>query len=332
MPDVSEDTRPQAEVYNDFLPIHTYALDTGNIPVYDGNGQQYSGRFISGASDLCVIRKIYSDGWCYVSYPSSVEADGYAEAYVPWSTFAANAVPENWESATDYTTYRRSDLSETLGSIDAGDICLRVSREGALEQVIYPITGTDYFKMGWIVTRSQSGIRLASLPEKRSYELGQTLNLTGLEVQAVYDDGSVESMTGGYTVAPTVLTQTGAQTIVVTCGEYSATFTVNVACQAPVLTLNYPSLSFEDEILYNVYYSIDNTASVVEMGLMTFATRDANGTVNNAVDVIRGCVGGGGDYMVQSRGIPAKNLGDALYFKVYAKLTDGSYAYSDVAG
>ena len=32
--------------------------------------------------------------------------------------------------------------------------------------------------------------------------------------------------------------------------------------------------------------------------------------------------------MVQSQGIPAKNLGDTLYFKIYAKLSDGSYIYS----
>lgn len=37
-----------------------------------------------------------------------------------------------------------------------------------------------------------------------------------------------------------------------------------------------------------------------------------------------------GGYMVHSQGIPAKNLSDALYFVVYAKLADGSYVYSDM--
>ena len=100
----------------------------------------------------------------------------------------------------------------------------------------------------------------------------------------------------------------------------------------PTLTLNYPSLSFEDEILYNVYYSVDDPTLIEEMGLITFSTKLEEGTIADAVNVIRGYINSGETYMVQSKGIPAKNLGDALYFKVYAKLTDGSYVYSGVAG
>ena len=100
----------------------------------------------------------------------------------------------------------------------------------------------------------------------------------------------------------------------------------------PKLTLDHPSLSFEDEILYNVYYTVTNNANITEMGLLTFASRDANGTITDALDVISGYVSSGSTYMVQSRGIAAKNLGDALYFKVYAKLKDGSYIYSEIAG
>ena len=37
-------------------------------------------------------------------------------------------------------------------------------------------------------------------------------------------------------------------------------------------------------------------------------------------------------YLAKSEGIPAANMGDTLYFKVYAKLTDGSYAYSTAGG
>ena len=100
----------------------------------------------------------------------------------------------------------------------------------------------------------------------------------------------------------------------------------------PTLTLSYPSLSFEDEILYNVYYTVDNPADIVEMGMATFAYHNSTGTINNALEVIPGYLNSGSTYMVQSNGIPAKNLSDTLYFKVYAKLTDGSYVYSNAAG
>lgn len=58
----------------------------------------------------------------------------------------------------------------------------------------------------------------------------------------------------------------------------------------PNLTLDYPSLSFEGEIRYNVYYSVDDAASVEEMGLITFSERLEDGTVDNAVDIIPGYV------------------------------------------
>ena len=111
------------------------------------------------------------------------------------------------------------------------------------------------------------------------------------------------------------------------CGEKDPDYMV-----APTLTLNYPTLSFEDEILYNVYYSVDDPTNIVEMGLITFAERLADGTIDDALEVVSGYVNSGAVYMVQSNGVPAKNLSDAVYFKVYAKLTDGSYVYSQVAG
>ena len=105
-----------------------------------------------------------------------------------------------------------------------------------------------------------------------------------------------------------------------------------VAVVVPTLTLKYPTLSFEAEILYNVYFTLDDATSIVEMGLMTFATRDAEGNIDTALEVISGFAGNGDTYMVQSNGIPAKNLADTLFFKVYAKLADGSYVYSQIAG
>ena len=118
-------------------------------------------------------------------------------------------------------------------------------------------------------------------------------------------------------------------------GEDSLTLSYTAAAPSvvvPTLKLDYPSLSFEDEILYNVYYTLDDASSIAQMGLITFNTKLTDGTIADAVDITYGYVNSGSTYMVQSNGIPAKNLSDAVYFKVYAKLTDGSYVYSDVAG
>ena len=113
------------------------------------------------------------------------------------------------------------------------------------------------------------------------------------------------------------------------CGQKDPNY---VEVVVPTLTLKYPTLAFEDEILYNAYFTVSDATSIVEMGMITFDSRLADGTIADAVEVIPGYYTVGSNYIVSSNGIPAKNLGDALYFKVYAKLTDGSYAYSDVAG
>ena len=101
----------------------------------------------------------------------------------------------------------------------------------------------------------------------------------------------------------------------------------------PTLTLNYPSLAFEDEIQYNVYFSVDYPENVVEMGLAVYPYRNTSGNVSNALEIIPGYVtNANGSYTVRSKGIPAKQLGDAFYFKIYAKLSNGTYVYSDIAG
>ncbi len=101
----------------------------------------------------------------------------------------------------------------------------------------------------------------------------------------------------------------------------------------PTLTLNYPTLSFEDEIRYNIYFTVDDTTSIVEMGLAVYAYRNSGGTVDNAVEIIPGYIrGSNGAFIVSSDGVPAKQLSDTMYFKAYAKLSNGNYAYSNIAG
>lgn len=98
----------------------------------------------------------------------------------------------------------------------------------------------------------------------------------------------------------------------------------------PTLTMLYPSLSFESEVRYNLYYSAENVEDVVEMGLLTFDSELTDGTIADAVDIIPGYYTAGEFYGSRTNGIPAKNLGDKMYFKSYAKLSDGSYAYSNM--
>ena len=330
-------SRPVDKAYADYIPIHAYPISTGNVNVYDENGNVYSGRFITGSTDLCIIKQIYSDGWCYVSYPSTVEADGYAEAYVPLSSFIVNPEPQTWSADEPYTAYRRSDLSEKLGSIDYQDACLEVDANNNAKQVIYPVSGSGYSKMGWIDAAVPEpvlrGISISAPPEKTSYLLGETLLTDGLTLSASFDDGSTQLITDGYTCSPMLLETVGTQTITVTYEGFSTVFFVEVlnpAVLEPSISLKYPTVSFEDEIYMSVYFDVKDIPNVdtADMGMLIFDNAVSEGDIQTADRIVAGgSLNSNGFYSVRSPRIAAKNLGDEIWFCVYIQLADGSYLY-----
>ena len=102
------------------------------------------------------------------------------------------------------------------------------------------------------------------------------------------------------------------------------------AVVTPTLTLKYPTVSFEDVIVMNVYYTAANLDNVVEMGLITYSSNVSRWNVDNAEEVIPGYSYAADKqmYVSSTKGIAAKCLGDTMYFAVYAKLTDGTYTYT----
>ena len=99
---------------------------------------------------------------------------------------------------------------------------------------------------------------------------------------------------------------------------------------APTINLKYPTVSFEDEILMNVYFDATNLTNVTEMGLITYSSNVSTWNINNAEAIVSGYKfdTAKGFYVATTEGIPAKCLGDTMYFSVYAKLSNGSYCYS----
>ena len=73
-----------------------------------------------------------------------------------------------------------------------------------------------------------TSLTIATQPTKTNYYVGDTLNTAGLTLKAAYNNGTTQTITGGFTCTPTVLTSAGAQTVTVNYGGKTATFTVNV--------------------------------------------------------------------------------------------------------
>ena len=164
------------------------------------------------------------------------------------------------------------------------------------------------------------------------YTFTKTLEAGGYEYKIASDDYFV-SWPGENAALNLAVKSEVTFTLDVHTGEMSTSIVeLEEAVIVPTLKLVGPTLNFEDEIYYNIYYTVSDMTDVVEMGLITFNERLADGTINDADAVIPGYVKSGTNYMSHTNGIPAKELSDALYFRVYAKLSDGSYVYSQVAG
>ena len=100
----------------------------------------------------------------------------------------------------------------------------------------------------------------------------------------------------------------------------------------PVINAKYASLSTEKEFFYEVVFSVENCDEVssADMGLMMFANDGDNLTADAAISVVEGVCADGADFVAKSDFIHPKTLGDTVYLRVYAKLADGSYVYSEV--
>ena len=117
-------------------------------------------------------------------------------------------------------------------------------------------------------------------------------------------------------------------------GSVTVRYTTAAAATVPTLTLKAPTLEFKDMITVNAMFTAENIQDVIEMGMITYTAKVTSWSVDTANHVIPGTTYdvNTGRYIAASQGIHAKYLGDTVYLAVYAKLTDGTYAYSKLAG
>ena len=101
---------------------------------------------------------------------------------------------------------------------------------------------------------------------------------------------------------------------------------------APTITIKHPTLSFEDVIVLNIYYTAQDLEDVVEMGLATFNEKLDTFTIEDAKSVMPGYAWSETDklYFSSTDGIAAKDLSDTVYFSIYAKLADGTYTFTKI--
>ena len=92
------------------------------------------------------------------------------------------------------------------------------------------------------------------------------------------------------------------------------------------------SLSFEDEILVNFYYTVSDATNVAETGMLVYYTKPASANISGADETYNGSFynSSTGYYLNTTKGIAAKQMGDTRYYAAYAKMSDGTYVYSNL--
>ena len=102
----------------------------------------------------------------------------------------------------------------------------------------------------------------------------------------------------------------------------------------PVMTGKAFSLSFEDEIRVNFYYTVSDATYITEHGMLVFYSDPGAVDFSKADAVYNQPISDPTEayYGVSTAGIAAKEMGDTRYYVAYAKLDDGSYVYSNIYG
>ena len=109
-------------------------------------------------------------------------------------------------------------------------------------------------------------------------------------------------------------------------------YTASEPAATPTVTPKSPSLTFKDEVTIDVHFTATNLGNLTgaDLGLLTWSTARSDGTVADAEANVLGATynASTGRYIISTPGIPAKKLGDTVYMKLYAKLSNGTYVYS----
>lgn len=165
------------------LPIYCYTISTGRIETYKSINGAYSG-YISGSVDKVTILEIYIENgeyWCWVEYPK--DSGGSKTAYVQASQLFSNVdfLTETIRIGKKKTTYRKSNLKQSFGSVYADDDVIVVGTSGNKTQIIYPISGG--YKMAWISGTYKGSGQVANVSDAY-YQIKTALN--GSSVLDIY--------------------------------------------------------------------------------------------------------------------------------------------------
>lgn len=146
---ISYESDKQFEKFN---TIDCYTLSEGKVTTYQFFDKPFSSSsYIDGSTDKVTILNVYNNGWVKVQYPlyngTNKVAYCYLSDFIDKEDMANSLYEINVSENT--TVYRRSNLTESLGTVYYSDKIYVVGEKENMLQIIYPVDNGGY-KMGWI--------------------------------------------------------------------------------------------------------------------------------------------------------------------------------------
>ena len=224
------------------------------LEYYDGEKLDCTGMVLIGKQSNGKTKEINSGFTCDPMYLSitDVNSEDYTERqrivvkYENLSTDFEVVVKAIVETAISVepnkTQYRVGD------SISASDLTVKVTFSDGYSEVVtdgYTVYPTQLSNAGnqeitvsyedltakfnvQVEKKEISHIVIETTPNKSVYKIGESIDLNGLSVSAVYKDGTKETVENGLTCSPTVLEQEGTVRITVSFEGYDTVFEVEV--------------------------------------------------------------------------------------------------------
>lgn len=99
---------------------------------------------------------------------------------------------------------------------------------------IMPSGDETYYAIWEELSEIPTDVRISYLPVKTTYYIGESLDTSGLALELTYTDGSVETVTSGFTVSGFDSSAVGTKTVTVSYGGKTASFDVTVSDGADI--------------------------------------------------------------------------------------------------
>lgn len=202
---------------------------------------------------------------------------GKDKAVIPYTLLWEDALAETDHSEDGVVATLTFEILETA---DLGDAAVSVTiDEGStfnmnMQNVSFQTDGGTVLIQNPVPEKEILMIAVNEYPFKREYTVGDSLETTGLTLLALYSDGSIETVTEGFSCVPTTLSTPGEQVVSVSYMEKETTFTVTVNPLEVVLIAmeSYP---------YKTSYIVGDTLDTTGLAVTVLYS---NGSTENITD------------------------------------------------